>query len=70
MKLFGIDFSQPSTQKGLVLLGSAAALFTGRPELLTASVTPDGIQAGGIIGAAAPVVIGLWETIRNEFKGQ
>ncbi|MFA0088254.1 hypothetical protein AB4405_21435 [Vibrio sp. 10N.261.51.F12] len=65
-----MDFSQPSTQKGLVLLGSAAALFAGRPELLTATVTQDGVQAGGIIGAAAPVVIGLWETIRNEFKAR
>jgi hypothetical protein len=70
MKFLGIDFSQPSTKKGLVLLGSAAALLVGRPELLTATVTPDGVQAGGIIGAAVPAVIGLWETLRNEFKGQ
>ncbi|MEZ8807150.1 hypothetical protein [Vibrio atlanticus] len=27
-----------------------------------------GVQFGGIIGVSAPIVFGLWETLRNEFK--
>ncbi|MGF1748242.1 hypothetical protein [Vibrio cionasavignyae] len=65
-----IDLNQPSTKKGIVLLGAAAAMLSGHPELLTASVTPDGIQAGGILGATVPIFMGLWEVIRNEFKGK
>ncbi|WP_281251971.1 hypothetical protein [Vibrio salilacus] len=38
------------------------------PELITASVSADGVQFGGIIGVSAPIVFGLWETLRNEFK--
>ncbi|MGR5096879.1 hypothetical protein ACPV5O_26285 [Vibrio maritimus] len=65
-----IDLSQPSTKKGLVLIGAAAAMMAGRPELLTATVTEEGLQAGGLIGTAVPIVLGLWEVIRNEFKGK
>ena len=61
-------FDQPSTKKGLALLGAGAALVAGHPELITASVSADGVQFGGIIGASAPIVFGLWETLRNEFK--
>ncbi|SHO54483.1 hypothetical protein [Vibrio quintilis] len=63
-----IDISQPSTQKGLALLGAGAALAMGHPDLLTASVTDSGVQYGGIIGTTVPVLLGLWETLRNEFK--
>lgn len=65
-----IDLSQPSTKKGLVLIGAAAAMMAGRPELLTAAVTEEGLRAGGLIGTAVPIVLGLWEVIRNEFKGK
>ncbi|MEZ9309882.1 hypothetical protein AB4205_01910 [Vibrio sp. 10N.286.49.F3] len=44
-------------------------MVAGHPELITASVSADGVQFGGIIGASAPIVFGLWETLRNEFKG-
>ncbi|MFA0441570.1 hypothetical protein BCU70_11720 [Vibrio sp. 10N.286.49.C2] len=64
-----IDLNQPSTKKGLALIGAGVALVTGHPELLTASVTPDGVQMGGVIGAVAPLLLGLWEAIRDEFKG-
>ncbi|MEZ9340340.1 hypothetical protein AB4176_21050 [Vibrio splendidus] len=50
-----------STKKGLALLGAGAALVAGHPELITASVSADGVQFDGIIG--------LWETLCNEFKG-
>ncbi|APP05813.1 hypothetical protein VH1709_contig00168-0003 [Vibrio harveyi] len=63
-----IDFKQPSTKKGLALVGAGIALATGNPELLTAAVTSDGVQTGGIIGVAVPMLLGLWETIRNEWK--
>ncbi|NUW68792.1 hypothetical protein [Vibrio coralliilyticus] len=62
-----IDLDQPSTKKGIALLGASVALATGHPELLTASVTAEGVQYGGIIGTAIPVAMGLWETFRNEF---
>ncbi|SEF98416.1 hypothetical protein [Vibrio hangzhouensis] len=65
-----IDFTQPSTKKGLVLIGAATAMMAGRPELLTATVTEQGVQAGGLIGTTVPVVLGLWEVLRNEFKGK
>lgn len=64
----GIDLDQPSTKKGLALVGAGAALVSGHPELITASITAEGVQYGGIIGASAPIVFGLWETLRNEFK--
>ncbi|MCG9628567.1 hypothetical protein L1D34_27535 [Vibrio mediterranei] len=63
-----IDLTQPSTKKGLALVGAGVALAAGHPELLTASVTPDGVQMGGLIGAVVPVLVGLWETIRDEFN--
>ncbi|CAK2479427.1 hypothetical protein VCRA2119O48_350012 [Vibrio crassostreae] len=43
-------------------------MVVGHPELITASVSADGVQFGGIIGASALIVFGLWETLRNEFK--
>ncbi len=63
-----IDIGLSSTKKGLALLGAGAVLISGHPELITASVSADGVQFGGIIGASASIVFGLWETLRNEFK--
>lgn len=68
LKKLGIDLDQPSTKKGLVLIGAGAALAAGHPELITASVTAEGVQYGGLIGTALPVVLGLWETFRKEFR--
>ncbi|MDW6092032.1 hypothetical protein [Vibrio rhizosphaerae] len=64
----GIDINQASTKKGFTLIGAGVALAVGHPELLTASITPDGVQYGGLIGTAIPVLVGLWETMRDEFK--
>lgn len=61
-----IDLKQPSTKKGLALIGAGIALATGHPELLTASVTTEGMQMGGLIGVVAPILLGVWEAIRNE----
>ncbi len=63
-----IDLDQPSTKKGLALVGAGVALAVGHPELLTVAITDSGTQYGGLIGATVPLVLGLWETIRNEFK--
>ncbi|MEZ9015046.1 hypothetical protein AB6D76_22470 [Vibrio splendidus] len=49
-----------STKKGLALLDAGAALVAGHLDHITASASADGVQFGGIIG--------LWETLRNEFK--
>ncbi len=54
-----IDLKQPSTKKGLALVGAGIALATGHPELLTASVTPEGVQMDGLIGVAAPILLEL-----------
>lgn len=67
LKKLGIDLDQPSTKKGLALIGAGAALAAGHPELITASVTAEGVQYGGLIGTALPLVLGLWETFRKEF---
>lgn len=68
LKKIGIDMSQSSTKKGLALVGSGVALVMGHPELLTASISDAGVHYGGMIGTAVPVVLGIWETLRNEFK--
>jgi hypothetical protein len=61
-------FKQPSTKKGLALVGAGLALAAGHPELISASVTPEGVQYGGIVGASVPFLIGTYEMLRNEFK--
>ncbi|EGR2568042.1 TPA: hypothetical protein NGR75_004239 [Vibrio parahaemolyticus] len=63
-----IDIDQPSTKKGIALVGAGVALASGHPELLTATVTDAGVQYGGLIGTVVPLALGLWETLRNEFK--
>lgn len=60
-------WEEPSTKKGLALVGAGAALAVGHPELITASVTDTGVQWGGLIGTTAPILLGLWETARKEF---
>ncbi|EHZ7358379.1 hypothetical protein RQY88_000225 [Vibrio vulnificus] len=59
---------EPSTKKGLALVAAGATLAIGRPELITASVSETGIQWGGLIGTTVPLVLGLWETVRKEWK--
>ncbi|RSD28374.1 hypothetical protein [Vibrio pectenicida] len=68
LEKMGINLDEPSTQKGLALVGAGAALALGHPDLLTASVTQEGVQYGGLIGVTLPIAIGLWETIRKEFQ--
>ncbi len=63
----GIDLTQPSTKKGVALIGAGIALAAGHPEIITASVTTEGVEYGGIVGTAVPVLLGLWETFRKEF---
>lgn len=62
-----IDLKQASTKKGLALIGAWVALVTGHPELITANATSHGIQFGGLIGLVTPIMVGIWETIRNEY---
>ena len=62
-----IDLEQPSTKKGLALVSAGVALAIGHPELITASVTPEGVEYGGIVGTALPIALGLGETIRKEW---
>ncbi|BCL68829.1 hypothetical protein TUMSATVNIG1_07690 [Vibrio nigripulchritudo] len=63
-----INLEQASTKKGLALVGAGIALATGHPELLTAAITPDGVQYGGLFGTIAPFALGVWETLRDEFR--
>ncbi|CAK1953310.1 hypothetical protein VCRA2122O12_310034 [Vibrio crassostreae] len=39
-------------------------MVSAHPEWNTAGASADGVQFGGIIGASAPIVFGLWETLR------
>ncbi len=64
-----IDLDQPSTKKGVALVASGVALAAGHPEYLTAVITDSGVQYGGLLGTAVPLFVGMWETLRNEFKG-
>ena len=64
---FKARWAEPSTKKGLALVAAGATVVAGHPEIISASVSETGVQFGGIIGTAAPVAIGLWETIRKEF---
>ncbi|MGX1923937.1 hypothetical protein ACUALS_01705 [Vibrio sp. NH-7] len=59
---------QPSTYKGAALIAAGVAAASGRPELLTVSVSESGASYGGLIGTLVPMALGLWETLRNESK--
>ena len=61
-------WQEPSTKKGVGLVAAGVTLAIGHPELITASVTETGVQWGGLVGTAAPVLIGLWESVRREFN--
>ncbi|ODS10167.1 hypothetical protein [Vibrio scophthalmi] len=62
-------FKQSSTWRGLALVGSAAALVSGNGHLFTAEVTDAGMQFGGVVGALVVAAIGVYDAIRDEFKG-
>lgn len=59
---------QPSTWRGLALLGSTAALVAGHGDVFSAEVTEQGVQLGGVVGLAITTAVGLWETLRNQKK--
>ena len=59
---------QPSTYKGAALIAAGLATAVGKPELLTATLSESDVSYGGLIGTLVPVALGLWETLRNEFK--
>ncbi|NAW64514.1 hypothetical protein CAG72_04720 [Photobacterium halotolerans] len=64
-----IDLSQASTAKGIALVSATGfALATGNTELLTAAISAEGVQYGGIIGTVVPAALGVWETFRDEKK--
>lgn len=61
---------QPSTWRGLLLLGSSAAAFLGYGHLFSADIAENGVRFGGVVGAAVPVAIGIYDTLRDEFGGR
>ncbi|MGF1901072.1 hypothetical protein [Aliivibrio sifiae] len=62
---------QPSTVKGITLIGSVLAAVTGYGHLFSLDVNDDDvIQLGGAIGLVIPFIIGAYETIRDEFKDE
>ncbi|MGF1859883.1 hypothetical protein [Photobacterium profundum] len=63
------DLSQKSTQTGLILLGAGAiGVATGNTDLATVTVSDTGAQVGGMIPAIVGMLIGLWDTFREEKK--
>ncbi|MGI2932276.1 hypothetical protein [Vibrio fluvialis] len=70
LKKIGIDWDEPSTKKGLALVGAGVALAAGHPEIITARVTAEGVQYGGLIGTSIPLLVGVWETFRKEFRSE
>ncbi len=60
---------QPSTVRGFTLLLSTIAAFFGYGDLFSAELTSEGLQLGGVIGAAVPVAVGVYEVVRDEVKG-
>lgn len=62
------QLNQSSTWRGLALLASAAAASAGYGHLLSVEVTGSGVGFGGAIGIAIPTIIGLYDTMRDEFK--
>ena len=66
MKTFKNYVKQPSTWRGLALLGSSAVAYmaTGNAEVLGIQLNESGLQLGGL----ATLAIGLWETLRNQNK--
>ncbi len=65
--IFGIHlFHHSSIKRRMALVWAGIALAAGRSEQLTASVTAEGVQYGGIVGTAVPLLLGLWETFRRE----
>lgn len=59
---------QPSTKRGIALIVAGVAAATGHTDLFTAHISDAGVDVGGVVGTLVPVVIGLWEALRNEFK--
>lgn len=62
-------FKQSSTWRGLALLGSSAAAFFGYGHIFSADIAENGVRLGGVVGAAMPIAIGIYDTVRDEFKG-
>ncbi|WP_330960010.1 hypothetical protein [Photobacterium sp. 53610] len=63
-----MKFNQSSTWRGLALIGSAVAAVFGYGNLFSAEITDAGLQLGGVIGAAVPVAVGVYDAFRDEFK--
>lgn len=62
---------QPSTFKGLALLAGSALSAGGVSELLTVEIPNTGDpQFGGTVATLGMLVLGAWETLRNEKKGR
>ena len=63
-----IKLDQSSTWRGLALIASAVALTTGHGHLFSAEYSEAaGLSFGGLIGTAVPCLIGLYDTLRDEF---
>ncbi|PSB89072.1 hypothetical protein C5F63_06065 [Photobacterium damselae subsp. damselae] len=63
---------QGSTWRGLALLGSGIALATGDVHLFNATIDSSGLHMGGLIGdaltALTPILIGVYETVKDDDK--
>lgn len=65
-----LKWKQSSTWRGLALVGSSIAAVMGYGHIFSAEITAQGLSLGGAVGAAIPFVVGAYDALRDEFKGQ
>lgn len=63
-----MKFEQGSTWRGLALMGSAVAGFMGYGHLFSVDVSASGLNFGGAVGVAVPLLVGAYDALRDEFR--
>ena len=59
---------EPSTMRGIALLGASVATATGNGELFNANISDSGIELGGFLVALVTFVTGLFDFTPDKYK--
>ncbi|MGF1740149.1 hypothetical protein L4C34_03520 [Vibrio profundum] len=59
---------QPSTYKGLALVGGILAASSGHTDLFTVDVSQQGVEYGGAVGGVIVSLVALWEALPDAWK--